>query len=219
MSIIDELVAQASKLVKGIDWDALDARSVGVPLDPRQDAHLMYWVEYLGPAFNRAADVMNTLYYDPTITNRAGTEASVGNVWGKLKQAAPLVWDEITVSNMTSNIKLMLYSRFGSPFALPAVELREVLSYVWGVVVFGTKLHTTFAITAVGRAKWREHGNRLVMLCEAIALLDQMGALTQLKWDSSALVALRRQPGFSNLQPLTTPPMATSGLDGGPMVL
>ena len=218
MSIIDELATQAGRLVKGINWDSLDSRSVGVPLDPQQDAHLTYWVEYLGPAFNRAADVMNTLYYDPGIVNRAATEEALAKVWAPLEAAAPQVWNEITVANLTSNVKMMLYSKFGSPLGLPAEQFRLVLSYVWGVVVFGTKLHTTFAITAMGREKWRAHGNQLVMLCEAIALLDQTGSLRELKWDSGAMVELRKQQGFSSLKPWSTPPMATSGLGMAPLV-
>ena len=214
MGVIDDLVAQAEKLVRGINWDSLDSRSVGVPLDPQQDAHLNYWVEYLAPAFTRAANVMDTLYYDPIIVNHAATEDSLGNVWESLKAAAPHAWEQITVQNLTSNLRSLLYSAFGTPVPLPADQMRNVISYVWSVVMFGTKLHTTFAIVNVGRAAMREHANRIVMLCEAIALLDQIGALTQLKWDSSAMVELRERQGVSALKPFAIPAPPVPGVAG-----
>lgn len=213
MSVLDELATQAERLVHGIDWDALDSRSIGVPLDPQQPAHLNYWVDYLGPAFNRAANVMNTLYYDPIIVNHAATEESLQNVWATLKSAGPEVWAQLNAQNLLNNAKMMLYSAL-SPLPIPAAQAREVLSYVWGVVMFGVKLHTTFAIEQMGRATMREHANRIVMICEAIALLDQSAALRQLKWDSTAMVELREQEGVSALKPFYTPPMATSGAPG-----
>jgi hypothetical protein len=226
MSVIDDLVAQGERLVHGIDWNSLDARSVGVPLDPAQPAHLNYWVEYLGPSFDRAANAINTLYYDPIIVNHAETEASLGAVWTELQNAAPAAWSQINLQNLASNAKQLLYSAFGSPIPLPAAQMRNIISYVWGVIMYGVKLHTTFAITSVSsdpaivRATMRDHANRLVMLCEAIALLDQIGALNELKWDSGAMVELRQQQGVSALKPFYTPPMnttptATSGVGLG----
>ena len=212
MSTIDDLIARANMLVHGIDWDALDSQSRGVPLDPKQDAHLDYWTVYLAPAFNRAADVMNTLYYDPIIVNRADTEVSLSNIWGEFEKASPYIWDNVSlVANPVTYMKMALTN----PLVLNAEPMRNVISYVWGVIMFGVKLHTTFMIASQGRATMRAHADHIVRLCEAIALLDQAGALSQLKWNSDTMVKLRASQGVSALQPFTPPVSsapATSGL-------
>lgn len=208
MSAMSEIYERARRMVKGIDWNALEREGRGVPLDPEIPAKLGYWVDYLGPAFNQAADVVNTLYYDPKLVNTANTEAALASVYRLLQKSAPgvsaVAW-YLDPATIVSN-----------PLMLPAEELRLVMSYIWGVIVYGTKLHTTFAIVAMGRDKWREHADHLVMLCEAIVQLDKFGALNQLKWDSSDMVALRKRQGFSALKPFTAPLNTASPALNGP---
>lgn len=213
MSAIEDIVAQARTLVKGIDWDKLDSESRGVSLDPDIAPHLGYWVDYLGPAFNRAADVMNTLYYDPIIVNTAQTTNALDAVWRVIRDTAPEVQAYMRLKN-----PWLLFS----PVALPAEDYRLVLSYMWGVIMYGTRLHTSFAIVAMGRQAWREHANYLVMMCEAISLMDQAGMLSRLKWDAKEMVELRAQQGVSNLKPFTEyvttvePKKPTAGLGLAP---
>lgn len=194
MSDFTDIVAQARSMVGGIDWDRLDSESAGLSLDPNVPAHLGYWSEYLAPAFTKAADAMNTLYYDPTIVNTAATQDSLDVLYRLLQDASP---------------QMQAYQRFNnpsllfSPLPLPIEDFRLVISWVWGVIMYGTKLHTSFAIITVGRQKWRDHADHLVRLCNAIAMLDSMGALNRLKWNSQEMVDLRNAQGVPSLQPFT----------------
>jgi hypothetical protein len=206
MSAFSDIVGQANTMVKGIDWDTLDSQSRGIPLDPNVAPKLGYWVDYLAPAFDKAADVMNTLYYDPQIVNIANTQDAVDVLYRLLQDVSP---------------QMQAYQRFNnpslifSPMPLPIEDFRLMISYVWGLIMYGTKLHTTFAITAVGRQKWREHADHIVRLCEALAMLDSFGALSRLKWDSTEMVNLRAKQGVSSIQPFSSyAPPSLSGPDG-----
>lgn len=194
MSAFSDIVAQARTMVSGINWDKLDSESRGLSLDPNVDPKLGYWVDYLAPAFNKAADVMNTLYYDPIIVNTASTQNSVDVIYRLIQDVSP----QMQAYERFNNLSLIF-----SPLPLPIEDFRLMVSYVWGVIMYGTQLHTTFAIAAMGRQKWRDHADHLVRLCNALAMLDSFGALNRLKWDSSEMQQLRTNQGFTSLRPFT----------------
>lgn len=201
-----DIALQARSMVKGIDWDKLDSESRGIPLDPKVDPKLGYWVDYLAPAFDKAADVMNTLYYDPIIVNTAATQGSVDVIYRLLQDVSP----QMQAYQRLNNLSLLF-----SPLPLPVEDFRLMISYVWGVIMYGAQLHTTFAITAVGRQKWRDHADHIVRLCNALAMLESFGALSRLKWNSPEMSDLRAKQGFSSIRPFTgyVPP-SLSGPEG-----
>lgn len=215
MSNFSDLVARANGMVRGIDWDALETQGRGVPLDPNVPAKLGYWVDYLAPGFNQAAAVMDTLYYDPTVVNAAATTDALDVMYRMLQDISP---------GAQAMARLNDPSLIFDAIPLRADEYRLFISFIWGVVMYGVKLHTTFAITALGRQAWRTHADHLVMMCNAIVLLDQFKLLDRLRWNSEEMVALRQEEGVTSLQPYTaylptaapTPP-TTSGL-GSPVI-
>lgn len=213
MTAIDDLFAQANTFVNGINWDKLESEGRGVPLDPDVAPHLGYWVDYLAPAFNRASDVINTLYYDPVIVNHVRTSDALNAVWKVFKDLAPEAQAYMRLQN-----PWLLFS----PVALPAEDYRLMISYMWGVIMYGVQLHTSFAIVAVGREQWRKSADTLVRMCEAISVMDKAGALSRLKWGADDMVALRAQQGVSDLKPFSQyvstsepKPPATSGAPDG----
>lgn len=191
-SYLQELAQHAEGAVKGVDWDKLDEQGKGVPLDPSQDAHADYMYLYLGPALDRAGRVMNTLYYDPVLVNKAQTESSVKAVANNLYDGA-----KETLMSLAGGTGFFSLLKGGITFHLQ--NLRDLISLAYGSALFGAKLHTAagnYGVVFLGRRAWRDHGDRVCRILNAIAMLDDLGVLKFLKWDSSFMENLRIEQGL-----------------------
>ena len=185
-----ELEQRARRLVSGINWDRLDQQSIGVPLDPNQSPHIDYWYLDLLPAFDKAAAVMNTLYFDPHIVNSASVRDSISEIGERISRRTAEIIATFTAQGVTGMLKVGI--------ELTVYALRDLISLVWGVTMYGISLHgpPAFPVTTLGRAAWREHASRLVMMMEAIKILDDIGVLGVLKWDSGYMKDLRQEQGL-----------------------
>jgi hypothetical protein len=192
---LNDLSARAEGLVTGIPWAQLEA----------QGKAGNYVADYMAPAFERAYAVMKTLYYDPVLFNKSQTESAV-------KQVAENIYDGVK-----DQIELVLtanvYALLKSGVTVSVRSLRDVISLAYGTAVFGAKLHATTdepnARTVLPLEDVKAHADRIVRIFEAIKILDDLGVLVFMKWDSSFMEELRVEEG---LPPNTPNPMKGLGV-------
>jgi len=187
-----ELEQRARRLVSGIDWNKLEQQSRGLSLDPNipiTGDSLSYIPLYLAPAFEKSSRVMNTLYFDPHIVMSATVKDAMAEIGERISRRTGEIIATLTAEGFNGMLKLGI--------ELTVFALRDLISLVWGVTMTGIRLHAApYPIITLGRAKWREQASLLVMMMEAIVLLDDIGILTPLKWDSDTMQDLREEQGF-----------------------
>jgi hypothetical protein len=198
----NDLTARAETITKGIPWARLEAEGkVG-----------NYVVDYIAPAFSAATDVMNTLYYDIVLYNKAQTESAV-------KQIAENMYDGI--KNQLSDMLHGNISGFlKNGVALQVRNLRDLVSLAYGTAFFGARLHSSAtdyaAIASLPYNDVKAHADKVVRILEGIKILDDLGVLTFMKWDSSFMEDLRIEQGYPPNTP--NPPNPMKGLGAVPVL-
>lgn len=154
-----------------IDWAALAAK--------RQDSvySTAYMDQYMLPAFNRCAAVIDTLELD-----RSNNSAVIANYFNIDSELSDMANDMLKVS--TVGIELLV------PTLWPKLQVEaysQIIWYMWAMALTGANMHLTAQIhkSGIPDADIAYHASLVTMMFNVISRLDAFGLLKPIKKGST----------------------------------
>jgi hypothetical protein len=156
-----------------IDWTALAAKG--------QDSVFSteYMDQYMLPAFNRCAQVMDTLDL------KHGTTAEAMANYFKIRDSLSDTADTMlqVVGTATTTTIQLVANPTGAPIQLMAESFQNILWYMWAMALTGANMHITAQIqkSGVPDADIAYHASLVTMMFNVITRLDDFGMLKPFK--------------------------------------